>query len=257
MPKLYLAGITGYTSFILQDLHSRKYKITIGNELKCSCSPQRFDHCAHTLYVLTEVFYIAPGDPLIWQSSYLNEELRYMVANNRIKQNKITEFLKFVRPDYYKKNELIPEESDEDEDNLCAICNQQMVRRDLITSCSAGCKNRFHLQCFRQWAEFRTKSNLKINCPLCRDEKDEAFLFDLVRKEREKKQQHISKKVGVEFNHHCEGCELKEIEDSQDAYKCVFCEDFVLCSGCFEAGKHIRHSFIVKKCGSSKWTIAN
>jgi hypothetical protein len=52
MPILYLVGVTGYTSFILQDLHNRKYKITIGNELKCSCSPKLGDHCAHTLYVL-------------------------------------------------------------------------------------------------------------------------------------------------------------------------------------------------------------
>ena len=156
-----------------------------------------------------------------------------MVANNRIKQNKITEFLKFVRPAYYKKDELIVEESDEDEDNLCAICNQQMVRRDLITKCVAGCKNRFHLQCFKQWAEYRAKGKLSINCPLCRDEKDEKFMMSLVKKEVEKKQEDISKKVGVEFNYYCEGCELKEIGDNQDAYKCMFCEDFVLCSSCF------------------------
>ena len=84
-----------------------------------------------------------------------------------------------------------------------------MVRRDLITKCSAGCKNKFHLQCFKQWAEFRAKSKLSINCPLCRDEKDEKFLLSLVKKEREKMQEDISKKIGVEFNYYCDGCELK------------------------------------------------
>lgn len=69
---LYMVGVTGYTSFILQDLHNRKYKITIGNELKCSCAPKLGDHCAHTLYVLKEIFSIDEADPLIWQTSYLN-----------------------------------------------------------------------------------------------------------------------------------------------------------------------------------------
>lgn len=35
--KYYLVGITGRTSFILENAHQIKFKITIGNELKCSC----------------------------------------------------------------------------------------------------------------------------------------------------------------------------------------------------------------------------
>jgi hypothetical protein len=58
MPKFYVVGITGPTSFILQDLKNLKYKITIGHEIKCSCTHRRDDHCIHTLFVIVEVFYI-------------------------------------------------------------------------------------------------------------------------------------------------------------------------------------------------------
>lgn len=110
MSQLYLVGVTGYTSFILQDLKNRKYKITIGNELRCSCSPRRGDHCEHTLFVLREIFWIEETDPLLWQTSYLNTELRFMMANRRIRLNKISEFLRFVRPAYVNRANVIMEE---------------------------------------------------------------------------------------------------------------------------------------------------
>ena len=50
--KYYLVGINGRTSFILENMNSRKFKITIGNELKCSCAPDKSQHCIHTIYTL-------------------------------------------------------------------------------------------------------------------------------------------------------------------------------------------------------------
>lgn len=75
------------------------------------------------------------------------------------------------------------EESDEeDSDNLCAICEQQIVRTDIVTTCVKQCKNSFHLSCFKQWAEHQIVINRKITCPLCRDEQDNEhnqILLDL------------------------------------------------------------------------------
>ncbi len=112
LPKLYLVGVTGYTSFILQDLQNRKYKITIGNELKCSCDPKRGDHCAHTLYVLRDIFWIDETSSLIWQNSYIGTELRFMIANRRIHLNKVSDFLKYVSPKwtYANRHNVIMEE---------------------------------------------------------------------------------------------------------------------------------------------------
>lgn len=52
MEKFYLVGITGRTSFILENMDAKKFKITIGNDLKCSCSTKN-QQCIHTIYVLT------------------------------------------------------------------------------------------------------------------------------------------------------------------------------------------------------------
>lgn len=50
--KFYLVGITGRTSFILENLRGTKFKITIGNMLKCSCNTGTSKQCIHTLHVL-------------------------------------------------------------------------------------------------------------------------------------------------------------------------------------------------------------
>lgn len=39
-------------------------------------------------------------------------------------------------------------------------------------------------------------------------------------------------------------------------YKCAVCEDIILCTACFNYNRHIRHSFIVRRGGSKKWTFA-
>ena len=84
MPKFYLAGITGRTSFILENIHGTKFKITIGNELKCSCLNNHNKQCLHTLYVLTQIFYIPNDNPLLFRHTYDDKELRYIIANRRI-----------------------------------------------------------------------------------------------------------------------------------------------------------------------------
>lgn len=45
----------------------------------------------------------------------------------------------------------------------------------------------------------------------------------------------------------CKGCGLENIPGS--VYKCLFCEDFQLCVGCFSANKHVKHPFIVGEKG--------
>lgn len=75
--KFYLVGITGRTSFILENLQGTKFKITIGNELKCSCESINNRQCTHTLYVLTDIFYIPEDHPLLFRHIYNDKELRY------------------------------------------------------------------------------------------------------------------------------------------------------------------------------------
>lgn len=111
--KFYLVGITGRTSFILENIHGTKFKITIGNELKCSCEKTNNHQCSHTLYVLTDIFYIPEDNPLLFRHSYDDKELRYIIASRRIHDNKVEDFLKYTKIKIPRRN-VILEEEDED-----------------------------------------------------------------------------------------------------------------------------------------------
>ena len=106
LEKYYLVGITGRTSFILEDIRGTKFKLTIGNELKCSCNSGS-RHCMHTLYTLLEIFYIPQEHPLLFRHNYTDKELRYVIANRRIHDNKVTDFLKHVKLGVSRKNVII------------------------------------------------------------------------------------------------------------------------------------------------------
>lgn len=69
---LFLVGNNGPLSFIFQDRLQNKYKTTIGTEIKCSCSPNKNDHCIHSIYVFLKIFKVAADNPIIWQSAYLD-----------------------------------------------------------------------------------------------------------------------------------------------------------------------------------------
>lgn len=97
MEKFYLVGITGRTSFILENIKGIKFKVTIGNEIKCSCSLEAVTQCVHSLYVLTEIFYIQTDNPLLFQPQYTDKDLRYFIANRRIHSNRISDFLKCIK----------------------------------------------------------------------------------------------------------------------------------------------------------------
>jgi len=106
-------GITGRTSFILENIHGTKFKITIGNELKCSCEKSNGKQCMHTLYALTDIFYLPEDHHLLFRHKYDDKELRYIIANRRIHDNKVEEFLKYTKIKMLRKNVII-EEDDED-----------------------------------------------------------------------------------------------------------------------------------------------
>lgn len=54
-------------------------------------------HCIHTLYVLTEIFFLQEDNGLLNQVMYSDKDLRYIIANRRIYSNRISDFLKFIR----------------------------------------------------------------------------------------------------------------------------------------------------------------
>ena len=107
----------------------------------------------HTLHALIEIFYLPIEHPLLYKNAYTDKELRYIIASRRIHDNKVSDFLKYVKLNVGRKNLIIEEEDEDDEDNLCAICHMQIVKCDAVTTCTTVCLNNFHLDCFAQWAK--------------------------------------------------------------------------------------------------------
>lgn len=93
-------------------------------------------HCVHTMYVLTEIFYLPLSNPLLNQCKYSNKDLRYIVASRIIHTNRISDFLKSTRQRLPKVIQEEKEEDGEDEsENMCAICQTEIVKQDATTTC--------------------------------------------------------------------------------------------------------------------------
>ena len=69
---LFLVGQGGPLSFTFKDRLENKYRTQIGPDLRCSCCPQRNDHCIHTVYVLLRIFRVSVDNPIIWQAAYVD-----------------------------------------------------------------------------------------------------------------------------------------------------------------------------------------
>ena len=74
--RLYLVQMAGPTKWILQDDNRKKYKVMIGNTIECSCGGGRIEHWIHTIFTLLRIFRIQEGDPLLYQLSFIDDEIR-------------------------------------------------------------------------------------------------------------------------------------------------------------------------------------
>jgi hypothetical protein len=56
----------GPTKLTLEAANKKKYKISIGGEISCSCGGGRTEHCVHTIYTMLKIFRVDEADPVIW-----------------------------------------------------------------------------------------------------------------------------------------------------------------------------------------------
>lgn len=85
---LFLVGQSGPLSFTFKDRLDSKYKTSIGSDIKCSCSPNKNDHCIHSLYILLRIFKLSPDNPVIWQAAYVDSELNDLLSGKYTVQQK-------------------------------------------------------------------------------------------------------------------------------------------------------------------------
>ena len=85
--KLYLVQEKGPLCLTFQDDNGKKYQISIGNTISCSCGGGKTEHCIHTLFTLNRIFKIAFNNPLILQLQFSDSELNKLLeAKNKKKK---------------------------------------------------------------------------------------------------------------------------------------------------------------------------
>jgi len=75
---MFLLNDMGPTHFLFKDQDDKKIKVNIGTTISCSCNKSH-DHCMHTIWVLNKMFHIELTDPLIYQKSYLSNEIEKFI----------------------------------------------------------------------------------------------------------------------------------------------------------------------------------
>jgi E3 ubiquitin-protein ligase ZSWIM2 len=73
---LYLLAQHGPFSFVFRDRQNQTFRVSIGRTIQCSCQTTLEEHCLHSIYVMTRVFNVPSDNPMVWQNSYDEEEMR-------------------------------------------------------------------------------------------------------------------------------------------------------------------------------------
>ena len=258
--KLYLLQENGPTSFVFKDELENKIKTSIGSTITCSCSSNTRDHCVHTLYVFLKIFKIDKENALLWQTSYLDNEISDLLKNrfnstvvnnnndNNSQRTKSTINKKIRSSSTGQQSLLVSVRQKLEDDVICPICHENMDEDEGLTFCKKGCGNNFHIKCIIIWGEHKKSVKEPISCPMCRCDwgpkalellKDEQGEFEL--------------RWIVHKGHKCIRCNNgKNIKGK--LFHCVYCENVELCERCFLGYEHFEHErFLVKENVKAEW----
>eukprot|EP00742_Colponemidia_sp_Colp-10_P007650 GILJ01008245.1.p1 GENE.GILJ01008245.1~~GILJ01008245.1.p1 ORF type:complete len:636 (+),score=65.69 GILJ01008245.1:75-1982(+) len=249
--RFFLLQELGPTSFILRDEANHKFKVSIGNQHKCSCGGGTKEHCIHTVFVLLKLLRIPSDNPLAWQLSFIEAEITQIMTQ------------RFDRRSNPRKPKALEHESETqvktelgrkvcrqsiEEDPTCPICQEEMLDEASLTYCKTGCGHNIHTQCMKIWADHRNSIGEGITCPLCRHDWGESAHGDL--KKGAQKVEQISKHFGI----HCSYCKRGPIQGSR--FHCLYCANYELCGNCFDRNQHIHHPLIRKERRNGSWLPA-
>eukprot|EP00002_Diphylleia_rotans_P026343 TRINITY_DN5243_c0_g1_i2.p1 TRINITY_DN5243_c0_g1~~TRINITY_DN5243_c0_g1_i2.p1 ORF type:complete len:572 (+),score=71.64 TRINITY_DN5243_c0_g1_i2:114-1829(+) len=242
--RLYLVQESGPTSFVLKgDQSDRKYRVSIGDRHYCTCNEGR-QLCLHTLFVMIKIFRLPPENPLVWQTSLIDNEITEIIRgrNRRI----INEQQKKKPVVSDPKDRLLVDRRPIEAEDVCAICQDEIHEEDSLAWCRYSCGNNIHAACLQVWARHRSSIGETLTCPLCRN--DWGDLNDSKVEKPKKKNER------AHYGITCRGCRALPLEGSR--FRCTICVDFNLCSGCFEKPIHTNHPFDLRENPSSVWTAA-
>lgn len=257
--KLYLVQEIGPTSFVFKDDFDSKFKVSIGPTISCSCS-KTMNNCIHTFYVMLKIFRRDKEDPLIWQNSYIDNEISDLIKSR---------FETAASSNQSKKKFLLKHKNDKnnnkenkqsikktsrlliDIESLCPICQEILDPNDqAITFCKKKCGNNFHIKCLKVWVLHKMSTKELITCPMCRCEMGNGILENINREEDE-----FINRFVIHKGKSCENCNMKPIKGF--LFHCLYCKNYDLCESCYNNFEHFMHNkFIMKARSDSQWVPA-
>ena len=245
---LYLIHEKGPLSLLFQDDMSKKFHITIGNKITCSCTSSNTNnpktiHCIHILFTLLKYFKLPYQNPLLFQTTFTDNEI-----------NKLLEFKYQNKPSSsIPKSTPIPNQIQTTnqmnltEDTLCPICQEDLYSNEGLYYCKESCGHNFHISCLKIFIKHKQESESDVTCPLCRYKWNEDLYENVLHKTTTVKCYKVHKGIN------CVNCNRLNIKFER--FHCLYCENVNLCVECFNNGVHktTKHKFIMKKSSDDKW----
>jgi len=182
----------------LQSQGSQLIRVAIGNPHRCSCQGPTTDSlCVHVLFILRNVFNVAPTSPLLYQRALTDHEIDNLL---RARQAKNIAMRRRNRADSslgggqasaaggsdsslgsegnkespVLNRRLIPKHAEDPSEFVCSVCYEPMTyvqqRDGALFFCDgpSGCGNPTHVKCLLVWVRHRLKVHDNVTCPLCR-----------------------------------------------------------------------------------------
>ena len=151
-----------------------EYKVTLGAIHSCTCFGYRKEKalCRHICWIILKKFKIPIGHPLTYQAGYVPREIDEILSGVHIRQE--PKELPAAE-DNQTENDGQFSRRDIDSEDVCPICQEELlVARLPVTWCRA-CSNAAHIRCMKVWAEHqetmaRGDSEEAVQCPYCRQE---------------------------------------------------------------------------------------
>ena len=206
--------------------------------------------CAHLIFVMTKVLRVPSSNPLVWQLSLVDRELDEVLRCEPLKPKPLgsRNALQSTTRAKAKKKEDNRRELEPDEP--CPICYEDMDPNTLeaLVWCKKGCGRNMHGRCLMMYADHQACIERDLSCPLCRcswGELDWTPPRPGAQGTRTRVP-YTSEARGRQSDAHygvsCGACRAVPVMGTR--HKCVICQHYNLCAGCFRGGAHGEHPFV-------------
>ena len=113
-------------------------------------------------------------NPLVWQLALTDADVETSLAFKHRRQPREK---KKKEPETLELEGGV-ERREVDEDEVCPICQEDMLPTEALGFCREGCGNSIHAKCMQIWVDHQKTSNYddKCECPLCRTQWSEGSI---------------------------------------------------------------------------------